>query len=397
MTLIWKLLRRHVSLPQLGGFFLANLLGLCIVMTSVQAYHDILPAFSGEDGFLPNTYVILSKRVSATSALGGHTASFTEAEIADLARQPFARRVGRFTSSRYKVFASIAMGERSVGTDMFFESVPDDFVDADLAGWHFEAGATEIPIILPRSYLAIYNFGFAESQSLPKLSEGVVAMVRLDVTLRGRDMQQQLRGRVVGFSNRLNTILVPEDFMRWSNATLASGAEQGPTRLIVEVANPADDAIPAYVQAHGYETGGNDLDAGRATYMLKIASGVVVAVGLLISGLSFFVLMLSIYLLVEKNSAKLHNLLLIGYTPSRVSLPYQALTVGINLAVLVLAVVLLYVVRGRYMELLWQMFPQMSEGPTSPALAFGASLFVLVSAFNILAIRHKINVINRPQ
>ena len=35
MTLIWKLLRRHISIGQLVGFFFANLLGMLIVLLSM--------------------------------------------------------------------------------------------------------------------------------------------------------------------------------------------------------------------------------------------------------------------------------------------------------------------------------------------------------------------------
>ena len=70
------------------------------------------------------------------------------------------------------------------------------------------------------------------------------------------------------------------------------------------------------------------------------------SVGLLISVLSFYILMLSIYLLVQKNTTKLENLLLIGYSPWRVGLPYQILTVGMNVLVLLLAMGLLTWLRG---------------------------------------------------
>ena len=43
MSLVWKLLRRHVSVPQFAGFFFANLLGMLIVLLSVQFYYDVLP------------------------------------------------------------------------------------------------------------------------------------------------------------------------------------------------------------------------------------------------------------------------------------------------------------------------------------------------------------------
>ena len=163
-------------------------------------------------------------------------------------------------------------------------------------------------------------------------------MLDLNVRLRGNGREDVMKGRVIGFSNRLNTILVPESFMKWSNRLYAPDGDAGPTRLIVEVYNPADDAIARFLQEKGYDTEEDKLDAGKTTYFLKIVSGVVMSVGLLISVLSFYILMLSIYLLVQKNTTKLENLLLIGYSPWRVGLPYQILTVGMNVLVLLLAI-----------------------------------------------------------
>ena len=119
------------------------------------------------------------------------------------------------------------------------------------------------------------------------------------------------------------------------------------------------------------------------------------AIGLLISVLSFFILMLSIYLLVQKNTQKLQNLLLIGYSPARVSLPYQLLTIGMNLLVLVLALLLLWLIRSYYMELLWAMFPTMSESSLLPACVLGALLFLLVSVLNAVAVYRKVMTIWR--
>ncbi len=388
MKLIWKLLRRHVSVGQFVGFFFANLLGMLIVLLSLQFYQDIIPAFSGEDGVMKNTYVIISKHIAAISGIKGEAQSFTDADIRELEEQAFTRRVGAFTASQYQVYGSLSMGGSGMGTDMFFESVPDAFVDVK---WPANLPADEVPIILPRSYLALYNFGFAQTKNLPKLSEGVVSMIAMDVRLRGEGgAERQLKGRVVGFSTRLNTVLVPESFMRQSNSELAPHAQAKPTRLIVEVVNPADDAIASFIQEKGYELEDNSLDAGRATYFLKIVAAIVMAVGLLISALSFYILMLSIYLLVQKNADKLQNLRLIGYSPARVSLPYQLLTIGMNACVLLLALVLVFWIRGRYLERLWQMFPTLQEGATGTTILLGIILFLLVSLLNIIAIRRKI-------
>ena len=102
MRLVWKLLRRHISLPQLAGFFLANLLGMLIVLLSLQFYRDIKPIFSAEDGFIRPDYLILNKRVTALSSIGlASDGSFSQSEIDDLARQPFTKRVGYFTACQF--------------------------------------------------------------------------------------------------------------------------------------------------------------------------------------------------------------------------------------------------------------------------------------------------------
>ena len=49
MRLVWKLLRQHISFPQLAGFFFANLCGMVIVLLSAQFYKDVLPVFTEGD------------------------------------------------------------------------------------------------------------------------------------------------------------------------------------------------------------------------------------------------------------------------------------------------------------------------------------------------------------
>ena len=392
MSLVWKLLRQHISIAQLAGFFFANLFGMFIVLLGLQFYNDVKPLFSQEDGFLKPEYLIVSKRISGVSVLGaGESCSFSERDIQDITSQPFCKSVGAFTASQYRVVCSLGMkGVAQMGTDMFFESVPDRFVDTDLSQWKFNPEEGIIPIVLPRTYLAIYNFGFAQSQSLPKISEGIVGMIDMVVILRGNGQEERLKGKVIGFSSRLNTILVPESFIQWSNAKFAPEADLAPNRLIVEVNNPTDDAIVKYINEHNLELENDKLDAGKATYFLRVVTVLVMCIGMLISVLSFYILMLSIYLLVQKNTEKLRNLLLIGYSPVRVSLPYQLLTVGMNGVVLLLSFVILYVVRSYYMDTLWVMFPQMQDGTMLPALALGFCLFAVVSIINIIAVRNRV-------
>lgn len=391
MSLVWKLLRQHISIPQFAGFFFANLFGMLIVLLGIQFYYDVVPVFTEGDSFIKKDYLIISKRIGMVSSFnrGGNT--FTADDVKEIEEQSFCKSVGAFTSSRYNVTASLAMGGMAgMSTEMFFESVPDGYVDADIRNWTYREGDNLIPIILPRNYLAIYNFGFAQSRSLPRLSESVVGMIDMNVRLRGEGHEDVMKGKVIGFSNRLNTILVPETFMKWSNGRYAPNADVAPTRLIVEVYNPTDDAIARFLQQKDYDTEGDKLDAGKTTYFLKVVSGIVMGVGLLISLLSFYILMLSIYLLVQKNTAKLENLLLIGYSPWRVGLPYQLLTVGMNAVVLCIAVGLLSVLRTYYLDMIMMLFPRMEEGTMTPAFLAGGVLFLMVSILNVCVIRGKV-------
>ena len=64
--LVWKLLRQHISIGQLTGFFLANLFGMLIVLLSVQFYRDVLPVFTQGDSFMKKNYIIATKENQRT-------------------------------------------------------------------------------------------------------------------------------------------------------------------------------------------------------------------------------------------------------------------------------------------------------------------------------------------
>lgn len=391
MNLVWKLLRQHISIPQFAGFAFANLFGMLIVLFGFQFYQDVLPVFTQQDSFMKADYLIMSKKIGMGNTISGRTNTFGGSEIDDVSSQKFVKKVGKFTSTEYKVDASMGVnGVNVLNSEFFFESVPDGFVDVPLKDWKYEPGSKEVPIILPRTYINMYNFGFAQSHSLPKISDGLVGMIDFEIFIQAGGKKEQFKGKVIGFSSRLNTILVPQAFMDWSNHEFAPEDHSDPTRLIVEVGNPADENISQYLDENGYEVETDKLDAEKTTYFLRMMVTMVMVVGLVISILSFYILMLSIYLLVQKNSSKLENLLLIGYSPANVSKPYQLLTMGLNIVVLIVAWVVLFFLRSYYMDFIETLFPDIDEGSMLPAILLGLVLFFIVSVLNIIAIRRKV-------
>lgn len=388
--LMWKLLRKHISTPQLIGFSIANLIGLTIVILAVQFYCDVLPVFTDEESFIRKDYLIITRNISSAGAIMGTSAEFSDEDIADIEQQPWCRRVGKFTSSKFSIIASIGGGTSPmIRTMFFFESIPNNFIDVDSTSWHFDPQRPQVPVILSREYLSLYNFGFAATQGMPKVSEGEVSSVPLTFNLAGNGHSDMMNGRIVGFSNRLNTIIVPDEFMRWANARYGTGEVQQPLRLVVEVNRPGDPKIQAYMDAHKYMIAGDKMASSKTYYFLTLIIIIVIVIGVLISLLSFFVLMLSIYLLLQKNTKKLQDLIMLGYSPCQVSAPYVKMVVLINVAVLIASIVLMLVARGCYMPMLREMGT--NGGTIIPALIVAVVIMAAITAGNVWAIRRKVN------
>ena len=138
----------------------------------------------------------------------GARSTFTDEEIEDLRSQDFIEAVGVFVSNQFKVNASSQM--LGFYTELFFESVPDEFIDVSNSRWQWSKGDPEIPVILSRDYLALYNFGFAPSQGLPQFTPNTISKVSMDVNISGNGLRKTFQGRIIGFSDRINSILVPQ-------------------------------------------------------------------------------------------------------------------------------------------------------------------------------------------
>lgn len=176
--MISALLRKNISVLQLAAYTLACMIGLSILLVSINFYLDLKSARNAADH--QGDYIVLSKPVSFLAALGSGSSdanSFSREEIDDLSAQPWAVRVGEFTSADFNISAAVEFAGRGLSTALFFESLPDEFIDIDLNMWRFDETTKEIPILVPRDYLALYNFGFAASRSMPQLSEDLIKQI----------------------------------------------------------------------------------------------------------------------------------------------------------------------------------------------------------------------------
>ena len=220
--------------------------------------------------------------------------------------------------------------------------------------------------------------------------------IQIRINKGGRD-NDVYSAEIVDFTDDINTILVPESFMRWANEHYVPEKEKKSSRVIVEVDNPADSRIPAFLKEKGYLTEGKGDQASKAMFLLKVCVAVIVAIGAIFSILSMFILTLSIYLLVEKNSEKMANLCLIGYTPARVARPYTSLAAWLNITIVAVALAAVWYLREAYTTKLGTIIDGIGEGSMHLSILCGVAITLAIIIFNAIIIRRKVNLLARKK
>ena len=104
---------------------------MLIVLLGFQFYKDVTPVFTSDDSFMKSDYLIINKKIGMGSTISGRSNSFTQNEYEAIANQSFTNKAGKFTSTAYQVDASMGIaGTNILNSELFFESIPDAFVDA---------------------------------------------------------------------------------------------------------------------------------------------------------------------------------------------------------------------------------------------------------------------------
>lgn len=378
------LLKKNLSKGQLLGFAIANLIGLTVILCGILFYCDSRHHLNNEDKFFSDDYIIISKEVRGVNL---EPVSFTEDEISEISSQPWVKKLGEFTPADFSVNASISMGGRGMSSYLFFESVPDDFFDVTPDAWDFNPQNNFVPIVLNKDYLALYNFGFALPQGLPQLSEDMIGSVPLKLYISGSNGQSQVfNASVVGFSSRLNTIAVPQDFMDWANSKFSNNHKKEISRLIVKIDRLNSSDWDVYLSEHGYEIAGDKEGDAKISQFLGVVSGVVAATGFVIAILALFILLLSIFLLLQKSRPMLRNLLLLGCSPNQPARYYEGLVIKLNAVITLMAVGFTFLCR-----LIWhKSLESLGLGDGNVLFMLGTALlyFILISGINVLVIRH---------
>ena len=343
MKLLYEILWKDHSRSHLLGAFLGTLAGFVLLLAGIQFYMDIKGVLSDNRDLLDPEYIVINKKVNIGQTLGLSRVGFKPEEIDEIRAQPFADQVAPFISNEFPVSA-YTENERfpDFYTDLFFEAIPDEFIDVKSEEWQWDPEKGIIPVIIPQDYLNLYNFGFAPSQGLPQIPKGVISMINFKLRLQGqgRGNYDDYQGRIVGFSNRVNSIMVPLDFLEWANQKYGYFKSSDPSQVILVSKNPTDPSIIRFLEERSYDTIREKLKSSRMNIILKFVLSFLVIVAAIIIGLAFLVFLLSLQLMISRSSEKIRMLNKLGFHYREISRPYILLLLLLMIGITVLSLLL---------------------------------------------------------
>lgn len=300
---------RHVM--AMVGLTIAILLILAAVQIQAN-YHDLLYNKNNQDSIA--NFLVVNKTITDRN-LG--TTGLTDQEINDLRKQNFVESVGLLTPSLFKASIQSASDRFPFYTDIAFESVPQEFIDIAAKDWKWDEHALFVPIIAPNMFLDFYNFQFSFSQGLPQLTQQVVKMIVFKINVYGPNGMVTLNGRVVGFSDRISSLLVPEEFMRWGNQFFARNQDRKPSRIIIKTKDPGNPQLSSYLKEKNLSA---DADKTRFSRYRKIVDMVVNisgVTGIILLLFALLVFTLFIQLTVASSKEDIQLLIIMGISPAQ--------------------------------------------------------------------------------
>ena len=361
------------------------LVGYIILFIAIQFYFDINKLINHDKDLLQEDFLIINKKVSLLNTFNVLNSGFNEKEIKQLQAQPFVSEVEKVIPNRYKVQA-YTDGNKDFPpfyAEMFFESVPDKFLDIDKSQWQWDTASAYVPVVIPRDYLKLYNFGFAQSQNLPQISEELASKALISFLIEGGGRQIRLKGRIVGFTDRINSILVPASFMNWANKKLGRKEKQAQvSRLILVTQNIEDPALARYLEDHNYEANTRQTKPSRLNTLFRLLLLIVSLIGIVIIFLAVLVFTVSFRLMISRASDTIDKLFLLGYNYKRIARIYirkYAILLGM---VLVGSLLILWWLKQILSEHLLQTGFQVEAGINYRVIFFGLILSIVLLSIN---------------
>ncbi len=182
-------------------------------------------------------YLVVNKKITNDMMGRPELTVFRPEELKDIAAQPFVEDFSVITAAQYNV--RLEADQLGFSTLAFFESVPDNFIDVQTTDWKWKEGEQTVPIIVPRDFANMFNFGFALGNNMPQFSEETIKTLSPGIVISQGMRTGRFMGRIVGFSDRISTVLVPQSFMDLGQQYLRHGRCQSASRVIIKTKDPS--------------------------------------------------------------------------------------------------------------------------------------------------------------
>lgn len=310
-----KLLFKYQDKRQLVIAVAGAFLGMTFLITSIHYLIKVNEFGEGADILGPNT-LIVQKKVSSSNTLQLAKTDFTANEIKRLKEESYILDVKPVITNNFDV--SLETADPLVPrfrTDVFVQTLDKEFLDIKSAEWTWKEGDSVVPIIMPRDFLVMLNT-FASASGIGQVSDEVAMDIKFKFTLKSDDKKEWMNARIIGFTNSVSSILVPETFMNWANNRYAAGKEQKITQLMISGEENEFGKVETLLKERHLETKNTQMVVGRLKSMVGTLILVVLGISVIAVFLSGLVLIQYLQLLISKNSYEVRTLLRLGYHPA---------------------------------------------------------------------------------
>lgn len=381
-----KLLFRNQDFRQLLVAMIGSFLGISFLVTSIHYLIKVNEFGEGADILGPNT-IIVQKQVTRSSSLNMNKTDFSKEEIAILKNEKFIIDVKPVISNNFDVsFETADPMVPRFRSDVFIQTVDPDFMDVNTDKWHWKEGDTLVPIILPRDFLVMLNT-FMSASGIPQISDELAMDVKFKFRLSNDTSEKEyIYAKIIGFTNEVASILVPESFMTYGNNKFGNLTPQKITQVMISGTESEFGLVEEMLKSKHLESKNSQMVVGRLKSTVGTLIMVVLGISIIAVFLSGLVLIQYAQLLMSRNAYEIKTLLRLGYAPGKLIRSFFLYFVKIFGWIALLGLVLFFVAKYYLDAMFAQGGLYIDTSPTImsiTALLAAYGLFALASFFNV--------------
>ena len=315
---IKKILFKNQSKSQLILTSTGLILGLVAVVFSLQVYTNVQHLLVENEKNSGSKYLEINKKIGYTNTIGLSSSNFSEQEVKEASSKDFIKDVGKVIANNFKVSIEGGIGIPFY-TELFLQSVPNKFMDIDTSGFNWSPASNEVPIVVSTHFFNLYNHGFAPSQGLPALPKSALKQKSFTLNIKGDKNKAKLKCRIYGYSDRINSILVPNSFLSWANKSFTSKTSEDISMLVLEVEDAGDSRLINYLEQNDYSVNKEKINFDNTKLILKSLIYLFFILGIIIFSLSVIQILSFSKLVIAENKTNIHLFFLMAYTKRNIA------------------------------------------------------------------------------